>query len=328
VEKVLVIGGAGYVGSQLVPSLLESGRFVRVFDTFWYGHNHFQHLADKNLQLIQGDIRNIIQLRSALESIDVVIHLACVSNDPSFDLNPALGKTINLDCFPPFIDLLNKSSVTRFIYASSSSVYGIREELTVSENLELKPLTDYSKYKAMCEAILLNEVSDNIISTVVRPATICGFSLRQRFDLVVNILTAQAIRFRQIKVFGGSQYRPNLDIRDMVDAYLALLDSNPSSIHKEVFNIGSKNLKVDEIALAVQAEIGSDIEIMVEETNDLRSYRIDSTKISKAIGFTPKFSINESISNLRDNFYKFNSLNPLTDSKFVNILRMKELNLG
>ena len=159
-------------------------------------------------------------------------------------------------------------------------------------------------------------------------ATICGYSTRQRFDLVVNILTAHALVNKQIKVFGGTQYRPNLHIKDMVEAYLALLEAEQSKIHRQIFNIGSKNLTVSEIAQAVQSEIDRNIPIEYQETNDLRSYRVDSSKIQRAIGFEPRFTVNDAIAELKNKFASFNSANPLTDSRYINILRMKELNLG
>lgn len=327
-SNVLIIGGAGYVGSQLVPSLIESGQSVKVFDTFWYGDEHLKSLNSSKLSLIQADMRDVSKIKDSLKDVDQVIHLACISNDPSFDLNPALGQSINLDSFLPIVKAIKNSQVQRFIYASSSSVYGIREEENVTEDLQLAPLTDYSRFKAKCEEILLSEIGDEKTITIVRPATICGYSTRQRFDLVVNILTAHALVNKKIKVFGGTQYRPNLHIKDMVEAYVALLDAEHTKIHRQIFNIGSKNLTVSQIAEAVQNEIDKNIPIEYQKTNDLRSYRVDSSKIQRAIGFEPKLTVNDAIANLRDKFGSFNSLNPLTDSRFINILKMKELKLG
>lgn len=327
-QKVLVIGGAGYVGSQLVPALLKSDFYVRVLDTFWYGSKHLEDLRDAKLELVHADMRDVNKVSDALKGIDVVIHLACISNDPSFDLDPKLGKSINLDSFRPIINLLNTSDVKRFIYASSSSVYGISEEERVTEELELTPLTDYSKFKAECEQIQLNELRSDICSTVIRPATVCGFSTRQRFDLVVNILTASAIINREVRVFGGSQYRPNLHIEDMVQAYLCILNADSKVVDKEIFNVGSRNLTVREIAESVQSVIDIDIPIQFLETNDLRSYRVDSTKILDRLEFAPKFTIEDAIQDLKLRFSQFDSVNPLVDSRYVNILRMKELKLG
>lgn len=327
-NTTLVIGGAGYVGSQLVPALLSTGRNVKVFDTFWYGINHLKAIKNPKLHLIQGDIRDNEKVKESLTEVSEVIHLACISNDPSFDLDPELGKSINLDSFEPTVNAIKHSSVERFIYASSSSVYGVRDEKRITEDLSLSPLTDYSKYKARCEEILLNESLNDKVVTIVRPATVCGYSTRQRLDLVVNILTTTALVHNEIKVFGGKQYRPNLHIADMVESYLALLEASPKNINQEIFNIGSKNLTVREIAEAVREEVGKEIEIQFLETNDLRSYRVDSSKIQKHIGFSPKFTVNDAIKDLKNHFGEFISSDPLTDPRYVNIARMKELKLG
>jgi len=325
--KVLVLGGAGYVGSQLVHTLITRGYEVVVYDTFWFGQSQFTGLDSKRLELVKADIRDIKTIGETLKGVVSVIHLACISNDPSFDLNPSLGKSINLDCFYPLIKLLKKSGIQRFIYASSSSVYGVREEEKVTEDLPLLPLTDYSRFKAMCEEILLNEVGTEFTFTISRPATVCGFSLRQRLDLVVNILTAHALINKKIHVFGGEQYRPNLHIEDMVNSYINLLEADANSINREIFNVGSSNLTVRQIAEAVKEEIDSNIPIEYEDTNDLRSYRVDSTKIELKTGFTTKYSVNDAVRNLRDNFHRLGSPQPLLDSRFINISRMKELNL-
>lgn len=327
-KKVLLIGGAGYVGSMLAQEMLAQDYQVKILDTFWYGENQFDDLRSGKLELIKGDMRNIDLVRNSVQGVDTVIHLACISNDPSFDLNPQLGRSINLESFRPILNVVKNSNVDRFIYASSSSVYGIREEDKITEDLNLAPLTDYSKFKAQCEDILLNECGNNLTATIVRPATICGYSLRQRFDLVVNILTANAIMNKRIRVFGGSQYRPNLHIKDMVSAYIQLVDAPKDIIENEIFNIGSRNLTVTEIAEAIQAELGSQIPIENVSTNDLRSYRIDSTKIGARIGFKAKYSVSHAIRDLLKNFEKFDSPDVLKDSRYINILKMKELKLG
>ena len=327
-KKTLVIGGAGYVGSQLVPALLALGRQVTVLDTFWYGRKHLQAIGNPNLKLIEADMRDIYHVKKEIADATEVIHLACISNDPSFDLNPELGRSINLDSFRPIVKAIKESMVERFIYASSSSVYGIREEENVTEELKLAPLTDYSKFKAECEDIMMNEFSGDQVITILRPATVCGYSTRQRFDLVVNILTAHAIVNKKIKVFGGSQFRPNLHIRDMVDSYISVLTADSKYINREIFNIGSKNLTVKEIAQAVSKEIDETIPIEYLETNDLRSYRVDSSKILKHIGFQPQRTVNDAIAELKEHFAEFESSNPLIDPRYININRMKQLKLG
>ena len=327
-ENVLVIGGAGYVGSQLVPKLINSGRYVRVLDTFWYDENQFYGLDSNKIQLIKGDIRDKDIVKNSIANIDTVIHLACISNDPSFDLNPNLGKSINLDSFRPLVKLINNSNVSKFIYASSSSVYGVKEEEKVTEDLSLDPLTDYSKFKAQCEEILFEEFSPDKIFSIVRPATVCGFSSRQRLDLVVNILTAHAIVNKKIDVHGGSQFRPNLHIDDMTDAYLAMLNVDNNKLNREIFNIGGKNLTVREIAEAVKFEIDPELEILASETDDLRSYRIDSSKFEKIIGFKAERSVGEAIRDLKFKFPFSKENSPLNNPRYINILKMKQLNLG
>lgn len=327
-KTTLLIGGGGYVGSALVPELLNSGRKVKVLDTFWYGSKQFTQIRSEKLELVFADMRDTKSVADALSGVTEVIHLACISNDPSFDLNPTLGKSINLDSFLPLIELIKKSSVERFIYASSSSVYGVREEESITENLPLAPLTDYSRYKAMCEEIMLNEFNNDQVISILRPATVCGFSSRQRLDLVVNLLTAHAIVHNEIKVFGGSQFRPNLHIADMIDAYIAVLDAPDASINRQVFNVGSRNLTVKEIAEAVQATIDPALEIDFQATDDLRSYRVDSSKIKEKINFSPTRSVYDAIVEIRDNFHNFDSVNPLIDPRYINILRMKELKLA
>ena len=186
-KKVFITGGAGYVGAVMVPHLLEQGFEVTVLDLMIYG----EHVLQKhdNLNAIKGDIRDQELLKKIILGHDVVIHLACISNDPSFELNPDLGKSINLDAFRPLVEISKNSNVKRFFYASSSSVYGIKEEPNVHEEMELEPLTDYSIFKADCEKILAEYQSNDFTTATIRPATVCGYSPRQRLDVVVNILT-------------------------------------------------------------------------------------------------------------------------------------------
>lgn len=327
-RTIVVFGGAGYVGAVLTPVLLAEGYLVKVFDTFWYGKSVFKdEFANSNLQLIQGDIRNIEEVRSALKGATDVIHLACISNDPSFDLDPKLGKSINLDSFAPLVKAAKLSGVRRFIYASSSSVYGVKTEEKVTEELSLEPLTDYSKFKAACEEIILEAHTSDFRCTVLRPATICGVSSRQRFDLSVNILTNHAINLGKITVFGGSQFRPNLHIQDMARAYLHILQQD-TNIDREIFNIGGENLSLDEIAFKVQKQIGEDLAIHHNDTDDLRSYRVDSSKILTKLGFKPIFSVDQAILDLQREFLSNKFQDSLENSMYFNIKKMKELSLA
>lgn len=328
INKVMVIGGGGYVGSQLVPRLILLGYKVTVYDTFWFGSQHFEPYINSGLRLVKGDIRDLPALTESISNQDAIIHLACISNDPSFDLNPKLGKSINLEPFLPLIQGAKKKSLQRFIYASTSSVYGVKQEDKVTELLALEPLTDYSKYKAECESILLNEVDGEFTTVIFRPATVCGFSSRQRFDLSVNILSAHAMINKKILVFGGTQFRPNLHIEDMVDAYIKILEAPDAQIHRNIFNVGGENLSMNEIAATVKSQMDFDVAVEHTHTDDLRSYRIDSTKIKDVIGFTPKRGVKEAVIDIKMAFSNGLFDKPFNDSKYINISKMKDLKLG
>ena len=276
-NKIFITGGAGYVGSALVPALLSKGYSVSVLDLMIYGDDVLD--AHPNLTIIPGDIRDKKTLERTVDGHDTVIHLACISNDPSFELNPALGKSINLDAFVPMVEICKNAGVNRFIYASSSSVYGVKAERDVHEDISLEPLTDYSKYKADCERLLLKYQDNHFSTVIVRPATVCGYARRQRLDVVVNILTNLAYHKREIKVFGGDQLRPNIHISDMVNAYLLLLEAPKNLVSGQIYNVGYENHSVMEIAQIVKNVIGSDVKLKVTPTDDNRSYHISSAKI-------------------------------------------------
>ena len=259
-KRVLVTGGAGYVGSVLVPKLLDAGYEVCVLDLYLYGEQTLNAVRDNpRLTEVKGDLRDQALLRQILPGCDAVIHLACISNDPSFELDPHLGRSINYDAFFGLVDISKESGVKRFIYASSSSVYGVKPNQDVTEELSLEPLTDYSKYKAMCEEVLLQKRSPGFVTLILRPATVCGYSPRQRLDLAVNVMAAHAHCNRIIKVFGGSQMRPNLHIQDMTDLYLKTLEWEDSAIDGKTFNAGYQNHTVGEIADIVRSVMGEDV---------------------------------------------------------------------
>tara|TARA_B100000686_G_C16714907_1_gene931401 strand:- start:9 stop:989 length:981 start_codon:yes stop_codon:yes gene_type:complete len=325
-NKILVTGGAGYLGSKLIPELLRLELKVNVLDLMIYGRNTLP--THKNLQIFEGDIRNTKIIIDALNQVDTVIHLACISNDPSFELNPKLGKSINLDAFEPMLKIAKNQGIKKFIYASSSSVYGIKKEKNVVEDMSLNPLTDYSKYKAECEKILLKHKSKDFITTVVRSATLCGFAPRQRLDVIVNIFANQGYHKRKLSIYGGEQLRPNIHIDDIVRFYILLLKVDEKKINGEIFNVGSKNHSVIEIANIVKSELGSDIIINKIESDDNRSYHISSEKVKKILGFDTKLTITDAVRDLRDAFENKLLPNSLTDEKYFNIKRMKSINLN
>ena len=322
-KRIMVTGGAGYVGSSLVPKLLKAGYEVSVLDLYLYGDDLFADHRGPALREVRGDLRNADDVNRALEGADAVIHLACISNDPSFDLDPNLGKSINFDCFRPLVKASKDAGVTRFIYASSSSVYGIKGDAEVTEELELEPLTDYSKFKMMCEEVLEEEREPGFVTCTIRPATICGYAPRLRLDLTVNILTNLAINNGVITVFGGEQLRPNLHVEDMTDLYLMLLEAPDEQIDGKIWNAGYHNLKVKDIAVLVKKQVGDHVEIKTTTTNDNRSYHVSSAKIGRELGFSAKRTVEDAIADLKDAFEAGKVPNSLSDDKYFNIKRMQ-----
>lgn len=327
-KTVLVTGGAGYVGAVLVPKLLSQGYLVRVLDLYLYGDHVLDSVAgNPNLEQFKGDIRNEVLLERAITGCDAVIHLACISNDPSFDLDPALGRSVNYDAFFGLIQASKEHGVKRFIYASSSSVYGIKEEENVVEDLPLKPLTEYSKYKALCEDVLLSQQESGFTTLILRPATVCGYSPRLRLDLTVNILTNHAVNNRKITVFGGQQRRPNIHIEDMTDVYVKSLEWPEKAIDGQIFNVGYENHRVAEIAQSVKEIVGGDVAIQTTPTDDHRSYHISSEKIRRELGFVPRHTVEEAISDLVNAFKNGMVPNSMSDIRYYNIKTMQALGL-
>ena len=328
-KKVLVTGGAGYVGAVLVPKLLDKGYHVKVIDLYIYGEDVLDGVkGHPSLKQIKADIRDRRMLEKELPGSDAVIHLACISNDPSYELDLGLSKSINYDAFVGLTDVSKRNGVKRFIYASSSSVYGIKNEPEVTEDLTLEPLTDYSKYKAKCEEVLLCEASDDFIVTIVRPSTVCGYSPRLRLDLTVNILTNHAVNKGKITVFGGEQKRPNLHIQDMTDLYLFLLEQPAEKVHKNIYNVGYQNYKVRDIAEMVRRTVGNHIPVEVTPTDDIRSYHVSSKKIKKELGFEPKHTIEEAIQDLAEAFKEGKIPNPMENIRYYNIKTMQAIKMN
>ena len=328
IKTVLVTGGAGYVGSALIPELINAGYHVKVLDLYMFGNDVLNSVqGHPNLEQIKGDIRDKLLLAKIIPGCDAVIHLACISNDPSFELNPELGKSINYDAFIPLVDISKSSGVKRFIYASSSSVYGIKEERNVTEDLPLLPLTDYSKYKAMCEDVLMEKKEPGFVTLILRPSTVCGYSPRLRLDLTVNILTNLAVNNRKITVFGGQQMRPNIHIKDMVKAYLKSLEWPDEAIDGKIYNVGFENFTVAEIAEKVRSVVGPDIDIVMTPSDDNRSYHVSSEKIKRELGFVAQHSVEEAAQDLFAAFQAGKIPNSMKDIKYYNIKTMQNLKL-
>lgn len=327
---VLVPGGAGYVGAVLVPKLLDAGHTVTVLDLYMYGEDVLKPV-ETHPQLIQikGDLRHPAVVEKALAGCDAVVHLACISNDPSFELNPALGRSINYDCFRPFVQAAKKAGVKRFVYASSSSVYGIKEGVDVTEELPLEPLTDYSKYKALCEKVLTEEREPGFTTLILRPATVCGYSPRQRLDVIVNILCNHAVNTGKVKVFGGKQLRPNIHIEDMTDLYCETLQFADEQIDGKIYNAGFENHSVLELAEMVKRVVGHNtVELEMVPTNDNRSYHVSSEKIARELGWRTKRTIEDAVVDMVRAFRDGKLPDSMTDSRYFNIKTMQERDLA
>jgi nucleoside-diphosphate-sugar epimerase len=331
-ETVLVTGGAGYKGCILIPKLLAAGYSVVVYDLMLFGSHGLP--SNPHLKVIRGDIRDTAAYAEAVAGCDYVIHMACISNDPSFDLDPSLSRTINFECFEPLVMASKSAGVKRFVYVSSSSVYGVSDEPDVTEEHPLVPLTDYNKYKGMCEPLLFKHQSPDFVCVTIRPATVCGFSPRMRFDLTVNILTNHAYHRGLITVFGGDQQRPNIHIDDVCELYVELLSMPADKIAGEIFNAGFENQTVNDLAEITQKIVGEEFPdrpaIRIERTtsNDPRSYRITSRKIAEKLGWTPKRNIEDAVRDLCQAF-RTNRFpgNTLTDESFVNVKTVQKLGL-
>ncbi len=325
-RNVLITGGAGYVGTRLTPKLLEAGHNVTVYDAMYYG---CELKPQPRLKLVEGDIRDTAKLKEHLWGVDAVIHLACISNDPSFELNESLSKTINFDCFEPLVVAAKEQGVRRFVYASSSSVYGVSEAPEVREDHPLVPLTLYNKFKGLCEPVLFKHQSPDFVCVTIRPATVCGYSPRMRMDLSVNILTNHAVNAGKITVFGGSQKRPNLHIDDMCDLYKLLLDVEDAKIAGETFNAGHQNLTISDIAEKVKQVVQQEfpakgeIAIVTTPTNDIRSYHVNSDKIAAKLGFRAKRGIEDAVRDLCQAMKQGKLPASLEDERYSNVKVLK-----
>mgnify|MGYP001212932964 FL=1 len=307
--KILVTGGCGYKGHVLIPKLLERGCDVIAFDIQWFGNYLIPH---KNLSVIKGDVRDTGSI--PLDGVDCIIHLSSIANDPCSDLDPKLTWEISALATMQLADKARREGIKHFIYASSGSVYGVKEELQVTEDLKLEPISEYNKTKMVGERVLLSYENDMVVQ-IVRPATVCGYSPRMRLDVSVNLLTMQALTNGKITVFGGNQVRPNIHIDDITDLYLHLID------HPEItgiYNAGFENISIMDIAKLITKRIPA--EISVTPSNDPRCYRINSDKIL-ATGFKPNKTVDDAVKEIIQK-YKNNELKD--ENRFYNLKWMQQ----
>ena len=332
-KKVLVTGGSGYKGCVLVPKLLAAGYTVVVYDLMLFGSDGLPE--DPNLTVIKGDIRDIPAYTAALAGVHSVIHMACISNDPSFELDEGLSRTINFDCFEPMVVASKAAGVKRFIYVSSSSVYGVSDAPEVTEDHPLIPLTLYNKYKGLCEPLLFKHQSPDFECITLRPATVCGYSPRMRFDLTINILTNHAVNRGVITVFGGAQKRPNIHVDDVTELYIKMLEYPAEKVAGQTFNVGYENFTVAQLAEFVKTAVErafpekASITITTTPSNDNRSYHVSSQKLYDTVGWKPSRSIGDAVMDLCAAFKdgRFGT-DTLTNDAFVNVNVVKQLGLS
>jgi nucleoside-diphosphate-sugar epimerase len=328
-KEILVVGGAGYCGSVLVPQLLHEGWTVTVYDMMWYGTEHLP--KSPKLRLLQGDVRDSGKITQACAGQEYLLHLACISNDASFELDEKLSTSVNLESFEPLVVSAKKAGVRRFVFASSSSVYGVSDSPDVTEDHPLVPLTLYNKYKGMCEPLLLKHTDKDFVGVIFRPATVCGYGPRQRLDLSVNILTNHAVNKGKIMVFGGNQLRPNLHVQDYADLCKVLLTAQDEKVANQIFNCGIQNMSILDIAKTVKRVVEEtfpgkgEISLEISESNDPRSYHINSDKIFKALGFRPKHSVEEAVRDLCEAFREGKLPNSFDDDRYYNVRTMKAI---
>lgn len=331
-KTVLVTGGAGYIGARLIPKLLATGHRVRVLDAQFFPNGLDALLDHPQLQLVKGDVRDRKLVEASLRGTETVIHLAAVANDPSFNADPWLSRSINMDCLPHLMGSAKSSGCRRFIYASSASVYGVNDIPIVDEQQPCLPITDYNRYKAEGEKVLFDLTDSSFETIAVRAATVCGWSPRQRFDLTVNILTASALARNTITVLGGCQYRPNVHIGDLSRLYALLVQRHSlGSLCGRAINVGYQNHTVADIAVQVKQVVdrylGKDIPITTRASDDVRSYRLDSGLIARELGFEFVYTIRDAVLELCEQWlsgFFSDSDDVLADARYHNLLNMQQ----
>ena len=313
-KNIIVTGGCGYIGSILVNKLLDRKFNILVIDNMWFG-NYLRESSQ--LKIIKDDIRNI--KKYDLSGYDTLVHLANVANDPGVELNPSLSWDINVLASHEIMEKITReTSIKKVIFSSSGSVYGLKKEKKVVEDLSLVPISTYNKTKMVAEKVL-SYYSDKLKIFSIRPATVCGLSPRMRLDVSVNMLTYQALKYRKMNIHGGEQVRPNIHIQDLTDVFIHFMIND--NINSGVYNAGFENLSIINIAKMIKEKI--DCEINILPINDIRSYRLDSSKLI-ATGFDPKYSVKNAINEIID---KFNTNEFLDDDSCYTVKRMKQLNI-
>ena len=330
-KKILIFGGSGYVGSKLIFALLKKNFEVINYDIDLFGKKHLP-FKNRYYHHIHADIRDINKIKKILKKFkpSIIIHLACISNDPSFLLNAKLSKEVNFTSFKKLSKIIESFKISRFIFASTASVYGISKSPKVTEKHRLKPVTLYNKYKADCEKIFLNNFPDNMEKCIIRPSTVCGLSPAMRFDVTVNILTNFACNKDYVKVFGGNQTRPNIHIDDMIRLYIKLISmKNFSKVNGKIFNAGFENLSINAIAKKVKKIVekifNKKIKIIREKSDDKRSYRVNSDKIKKTIGFYPKKDVSSAIKEMALEFKLKKLQDSFTNINYFKIKKLKKI---
>lgn len=296
-QQVLVAGGGGFIGTMLTEHLLDLGYRVRALDTFWFGDYLRSH---PELTKIRGDIRDGAVVDSALKGVDTVIQLACLSNDPASDLDPVLTRSINRDGCADIIARAKRQGVKRFIYASSASVYGVRDEPDITEDMVLEPITLYSKYKAEIENVLFDRGSDGFMTVAVRNSTVCGYSKRMRLDTIMGIFVMAALKKGVITIEGGSQLRPLIHMQDLLELYALLMEADDRAIDRQAFNISGDNYRVDAVARMVQTRLPCRLEF--KSFTDPRSYHVNTDKAKARLGYATQRPIESSLDEVRSAF--------------------------